>query len=129
LLVEPYIEPPDCPSPEDDGIGGMLGAGAGRDGALRRGAVRFAAPFFAADFLDAPFFAAPPFFLRAGADFFAFFVFDFDFLAFFAMIDLPIVAAGIPVRLNHATVEANLRSCPFSVPLTSPPRRRSSPRQ
>jgi hypothetical protein len=52
--------------------------------------------FFAAGLRAAPFFLATFFFLRAGAARFAFFAFVFDFFArFFAMIDLPIVAAQV----------------------------------
>ncbi len=61
--------------------------------------------FLAAGLRAALFFATTRFFLRAGAAFFArlaFFVFDFAFFAFFAMIDLPIVAAQISVRIDHA---------------------------
>ena len=66
-----------------------------RSGLRRRALRAFGFDFLAAGLRAALFFAAARFFLRAGAAFLAFRFFVFDF-RFFAMIDLPIVAASNP---------------------------------
>ena len=69
----------------------------------------FGLAFLALVLRGALFLAAERFLPRPEAPrviFFAFdFDFDFDFFAFLAMIDLPIVAAQLPVRIDHAAVE------------------------
>ena len=69
----------------------------------------FGLAFLALVLRGAVFFAAERFLPLPAAPriiFFAFdFDFDFDFFAFLAMIDLPIVAAQNPIRIDHAAVE------------------------
>ena len=85
----------------------------GAIGALTIGALFLAVRFLATRFFAAPFFAAPLladafffFFFAAAAILprFAFFVFDLDFFAFFAIFDLPIVSADD--RTSHADTHA-----------------------
>jgi hypothetical protein len=71
------------------------------------GAARFADFFF--------FFAATTFLPR-----FAFFVFDFDFFDFFAIIDLPIVSADDP-NIHAGTAANEPRTLPSNAGGTSPP--------
>jgi hypothetical protein len=80
-------------------IGAGFGAGGFLIGACLAGALCFGAAFFAFFFGAAFFFAdfTSFFFLRAGAAFFFFADFFFAF-AFFAMMDLPILATGL--KLN-----------------------------
>jgi hypothetical protein len=118
------------------GAGAGAGAGAIVAGFAFRGADRFLA-FFAAGLRAAAFFAAF-FFLRAGAARFIFFDFDFDFdfafdfFRFFAMIDLPIVAALVSVQSGLPAPGCIASSCKArvrSVPLTVPPRRSAPQRR
>src|SRR5262249_49333517 len=87
--------------------------------------------FFAAG-LRAALFAAFFFFLRAGAARFIFFAFVFDFFRFFAMIDLPIVAALVSVQSGMPALGCVASSCKAracSVPLKVPPRRSAPQRR
>ena len=87
------------------GAGGFLGAagfGAEALGAAVFGAALAFGFVFLADFLAALFFATTRFFLRAGAAFFAFLVFDFAFFAFFAMIASR--SLRLRIRFANATV-------------------------
>lgn len=118
------------------GIGSGAGAGAGAGAAAAadfafRGADRRLAFFFAAGLRAAAFFA-DFFFLRAGAARFVFFAFVFDFFRFFAMIDLPIVAALVSVQsgtLAPGCVASSCKGRARSVPLKVPPRRSAPQRR
>jgi hypothetical protein len=105
------------------GSGAGAGAGAAIAGAgFLAGDLRFGAAFFFVFLVD--FFAAfSVFFLRAGAAFFFFAVFFFAF-AFFAMIDLPILAAKTIGPPGETSIAPRLLD---RAALSPPPRTGASP--